>query len=151
MASRDNWQTPPRLRRRVRSGFASCCRGRRSRQAHFTRSAYSGCFSIYAFTNGHCAIAFNPSARTWSSASLISTPTHCPRSILQGVGQHAADRPGFAVAGAADIVDLPLSVIADEIVADGVVDRFGARRAAARDGDRDHGLVGVKFFGNHLE
>src|ERR1700682_4402162 len=60
MASRDNWQTPPRLRRRVRSGFAPCCRGRRSCQAHFTRPAYSGCFSIYAFTNGHLRDRLQP-------------------------------------------------------------------------------------------
>src|SRR6202035_1417955 len=58
-------------------------------------------------------------------------------SILQGLVEHAADRPGFAVAGAADIVDFPLAGFAHEIVADGVVDGLGARRTPADDGGRD--------------
>src|ERR1700676_3339402 len=45
----------------VRTMLATC-RGRRSCQAHFTKSAYSACFSICAFTNAHLRDCLQPIA-----------------------------------------------------------------------------------------
>src|ERR1700674_5628743 len=43
-----------------RRTMLATCRGRRSCQAHFTKSAYSACFSRYAFTNGHLRDRLQP-------------------------------------------------------------------------------------------
>src|ERR1700730_14408948 len=69
--------------------------------------------------------------------------------VLQGVREHAADRPWLAVAGAADIVDLPLGAVAHEIIANDRVGGFGAGRVMGHDGDGDRRTLAAETFGRH--
>src|SRR5437899_98456 len=60
------------------------------------------------------------------------------RSVLQRVAQHAPDRPRSAVHGAANIVDLPVAAVTDEIITDRRVGGIGAGSVVADDGDGDN-------------
>src|SRR4051794_27657626 len=73
------------------------------------------------------------------------------RSVLQRSVQHAPDRPGLALYGAANVVDLPVAAVTHEIVADGGVRGVAPGSVVAGDGHRDGCAGGIQFLGAYRE